>query len=158
MTVTEKSVIEKPNNTLSDPEIELRTPCSAFALATTRPRRQTNEFPIGVGSKSPVWPKAISYTCSLKLTELLQIRCQGKFGRLQWITITLLNIVFNLYYIPHSSINRISVFYRIGECAKELHDLIPPSTFRHRDTRRGRSFDMLLICHLVARADLVYHS
>lgn len=37
---------------------------------------------------------------------------------------------------------RLSVFYRIhfGECAKELHELIPPSTFRHRDTRRGRSF------------------
>ena len=34
-----------------------------------------------------------------------------------------------------------SVFYRIhfGECAKELRELIPPSTFRHRDTRRGRS-------------------
>ena len=36
---------------------------------------------------------------------------------------------------------RLSVFYKIhfGECAKELHKLIPLSTFRHRDTRRGRS-------------------
>ena len=37
---------------------------------------------------------------------------------------------------------RLLVFYRIrfGECAKELHKLIPPSTFRHRDTRCGWSF------------------
>ncbi|CAH2099017.1 unnamed protein product [Euphydryas editha] len=42
---------------------------------------------------------------------------------------------------------RLSVFYRIyfGECAKELHDLIPPTTFRHRDTRLGRSFHPYVI-------------
>lgn len=34
---------------------------------------------------------------------------------------------------------RLSVFYRIhfGECAQELHDLIPSSTFRHRSSRRS---------------------
>jgi hypothetical protein len=33
----------------------------------------------------------------------------------------------------------LSVFYRIhfGECAQELHNLIPPSPFHHRTTRRG---------------------
>ncbi|XP_063362860.1 uncharacterized protein LOC134651689 [Cydia amplana] len=33
----------------------------------------------------------------------------------------------------------LSVFYRIhsGECAQELHDLIPPSPFHHRTSRRG---------------------
>ena len=36
---------------------------------------------------------------------------------------------------------RLSDFYRIhlGKYAKELHYLIPPFTFRHRDTRRGWS-------------------
>ena len=40
VTVTEKSMIEKPHRTLSDPGIEPRTPCSAVALATTRPTKQ----------------------------------------------------------------------------------------------------------------------
>ena len=39
--VIEKSLLEKPNKTLSDPGIEPRTPCSAVALATTRPARQS---------------------------------------------------------------------------------------------------------------------
>ena len=39
------------------------------------------------------------------------------------------------------TVARLSVFYRIrfSESAKELQDLIPPSTFLHRDTRHGRS-------------------
>lgn len=34
------------------------------------------------------------------------------------------------------------VFYRLhfGECAQELHDLIPPAPFHHRTTRRGQRF------------------
>ena len=41
VTVTEISLMEKPNNILSDPGIEPRTPCSAVVLATTRPTRQS---------------------------------------------------------------------------------------------------------------------
>ena len=37
----------KPNNTLFDPGIELRTPCLAVAVATTTPMRQkANEYEI----------------------------------------------------------------------------------------------------------------
>ena len=47
-TVTEKSLMEKPNKTLSDSGIEPGTPCSAVALGTTRPTRQSSQV-VGYG-------------------------------------------------------------------------------------------------------------
>ena len=38
--VTEKFLMEKPNNTLSDPGIEPRTSCLAVGIAITKPTRQ----------------------------------------------------------------------------------------------------------------------
>ena len=45
----------------------------------------------------------------------------------------------NLQTLEHRcKVARLSVFYRIhfAKCAKELHDLIPQCTFRHRDKAR----------------------
>ncbi|RVE46071.1 hypothetical protein evm_009295 [Chilo suppressalis] len=65
----------------------------------------------------------------------------------------LTQFVQNLLTLPHSSANVesldhrrrvacLSVFYRLhfGECAEVLHNLIPPSPFHHRTTRRGEGF------------------
>ncbi|CAK1598398.1 unnamed protein product [Parnassius mnemosyne] len=41
----------------------------------------------------------------------------------------------------------LSVFYRMhfGECAQELHNLIPPSPFHHRTTRRTASLHPFVV-------------
>ena len=55
---------------------------------------------------------------------------------------------------------RLSGFYTIhfGECAKELHEFHHPLSAIGKRGAGDRSIDMLLICHLDARADLVFHS
>ena len=48
----------------------------------------------------------------------------------------------NLQSLEHRRrVASLSVFYRLhfGECARELHDLIPPSPFYHRTSRRTAS-------------------
>ena len=63
--------MEKPNNTLSDPGIEPRTPCSAVALATTRPTRLKGWFP--TYKLSYVLPRIKGDS---SLTNVIQIRKQ----------------------------------------------------------------------------------
>ena len=62
-----------------------------------------------------------------------------------------------LQTLEHRRGARLSVFYRIyfGECETELHEVIPLSTFRHRDMSREQSLHQHVVFFLLSPVEII---